>query len=310
MKDEVGGNLNDEENDFMLGNAYKDDTLEELSATVIMMARIQPMDNKADAEPKYNAEAISEINASQINLINRMLSKGVHEHTNHEKLKTVINTSDDDQIDSNIIFDDPCVENNGAIDEHDSDAHYQSFDIESLIYNVKKEAENQQRMNNDLKKQKALLQKKLETCKERVKTLEKKPVQSLNYKEAYEGLEREISVENDKIERLLKEKDKIQDRSRSILYDDQDTLRDVYKNGVIPMSISLRKYSTEIKQKVTEEVQEMLDIFKSMEKKVEKKSQKDKKLQTEIDRLLEASLTREIKDCVLISVEQQKNEML
>ncbi|GJX62471.1 integrase, catalytic region, zinc finger, CCHC-type containing protein [Tanacetum coccineum] len=136
MKDDARGNLNDEENDFMLDNAYGDDTLEELTAAVIMMARIQPADDKGDAEPKYDADAMSEVNASQISLISGMLSKGVHEHTNHEKLKIVINTSDDDQIDSNIIFDDPYVENNGGKDEHDSNAHDQSFDIESLIYNV------------------------------------------------------------------------------------------------------------------------------------------------------------------------------
>ncbi|GKC87097.1 hypothetical protein Tco_1147746 [Tanacetum coccineum] len=184
MKDEAGGNLNEEENDFMLDNAYGDDTLEELSAAVIIVARIQPADDKGDAEPKYDAEAISEVNASQINLISGMLSKGVHEHANNEKLKTVINTSDDDQIDSNIIFNDPYVENN--------------------------QAENQQRINKELKRQKALLQKELETCKERVKTIEKKPIQSLNYKEAYEALEREVCVEKDTIERLLKENDKIQ----------------------------------------------------------------------------------------------------
>ncbi|GKA45979.1 hypothetical protein Tco_0738775 [Tanacetum coccineum] len=36
---------------------------------------------------------------------------------NHGKRKTVINTSDDDQIDSNIIFDDPYVENNSGLAE-------------------------------------------------------------------------------------------------------------------------------------------------------------------------------------------------
>ncbi|GKB85516.1 hypothetical protein Tco_0957788 [Tanacetum coccineum] len=157
MKDKAGGNLDEEENDFMLDNAYGDDTLEELNAAIIMMARIQTTVDKADAEPKYDAKAISEVNVLQINLISRMRSKGVHEHTNHEKLKTIINTSDDDQIDSNIIFDDPYVENNGGTDEHDSNAHDHSSDIESLIYNVKKEAENQQKMNNELKKQKSLL---------------------------------------------------------------------------------------------------------------------------------------------------------
>nr|GEV34949.1 hypothetical protein [Tanacetum cinerariifolium] len=166
MKDEAGGNLNEEENDFMLNHAYGDDTLEELCAAVNMMTRIQPTDDDADGEPKYDAEVISKVNASQINLISGMLFKGVHEHTNHEKLKTIINTSDDDQIDSNIIFDDPYMKNNGGTDEHDSNAHDQTFDIESLIYNVQKEVENQQRMNNELKRKKALLQKELVTCKE------------------------------------------------------------------------------------------------------------------------------------------------
>ncbi|GJR98315.1 hypothetical protein Tco_0270489 [Tanacetum coccineum] len=139
-----------------------------------------------------------------------MLSKGVHEHTNREKLKTVINTSTNDQIDSNIIFDDPYVENNGETDEHDLNVHGQSFDIESLIYNVPKEAKNQQRMNNELKIKKALLQKELKKCKERVKTREMKLVQFSKYKEAYEELEQEIKVDKDMIERILKEKDKIQ----------------------------------------------------------------------------------------------------
>ncbi|GKE88393.1 hypothetical protein Tco_1565868, partial [Tanacetum coccineum] len=45
MKDEARGTLNDEENDFMLDNAYGDETLEELTAALIMMAQIQPADD-------------------------------------------------------------------------------------------------------------------------------------------------------------------------------------------------------------------------------------------------------------------------
>ncbi|GKF01505.1 hypothetical protein Tco_0028428 [Tanacetum coccineum] len=33
IKDEAGGNLNEEENDFMLDNYYRDDSLEELDAS-------------------------------------------------------------------------------------------------------------------------------------------------------------------------------------------------------------------------------------------------------------------------------------
>ncbi|GJS92333.1 ribonuclease H-like domain-containing protein [Tanacetum coccineum] len=52
MKYEVGSNLNDAENDFMLDNAYGDETLEELTAAVIMMARLQPMEGSKREKAK------------------------------------------------------------------------------------------------------------------------------------------------------------------------------------------------------------------------------------------------------------------
>ncbi|GJT60520.1 hypothetical protein Tco_1004053 [Tanacetum coccineum] len=141
-KDEAEVNLDTEENDFMLMNAYGDDQLEELNPSV---------------------------NASQIDLRNGLLSKGDHEHRNHKKFKTIKHTFADDQIDFNIIFDDPYVEDNSEQPEHDPNAHDQTYgDIESLIYNVQVEAENQRIMNNELKKQNALIQRELEMCKERV----------------------------------------------------------------------------------------------------------------------------------------------
>nr|GEY05180.1 hypothetical protein [Tanacetum cinerariifolium] len=89
-----------------------------LTAAVIMMARIQLADDDAVTEPNYDAKAVSEVNASH-----NMIPKGVHEHKNYGKRKTVITTFDDDQIDSNIIFDDPYIENNDGSAEHDSNAH-------------------------------------------------------------------------------------------------------------------------------------------------------------------------------------------
>ncbi|GKC44088.1 retrovirus-related pol polyprotein from transposon TNT 1-94 [Tanacetum coccineum] len=50
MKDEAERNLNYEENDFMLDKAYGDETLEELTAAVIMMARLQPIEDKKRAK--------------------------------------------------------------------------------------------------------------------------------------------------------------------------------------------------------------------------------------------------------------------
>nr|GEW06339.1 hypothetical protein [Tanacetum cinerariifolium] len=120
MKYEAGSNLNDEENDFMLDNSFEHETFKEITATVIKMARIQPADDNGVQKPNYDAKVVSEVNASR-----RMIPKGVHEHKNHGKRKTVINTSDDDQIAFNNIFDDPYVENNSGSDERDSTTHDQ-----------------------------------------------------------------------------------------------------------------------------------------------------------------------------------------
>ncbi|GKC64443.1 hypothetical protein Tco_1097041, partial [Tanacetum coccineum] len=59
-KDEAIMHLDEEENDFILNNAYRDKTLNEINATVIMMARIQPTDDKFYAKPTYDGEFISE----------------------------------------------------------------------------------------------------------------------------------------------------------------------------------------------------------------------------------------------------------
>nr|GFB25776.1 hypothetical protein [Tanacetum cinerariifolium] len=87
--------------------------MEELTVVVMLMARIQPADGNVETVPSYDAKAVSKVNAS---------SK-VHDQMSHVKCKHIIHTSDDDQIYSNIIFDDPFMENNGSTSEHDSNAH-------------------------------------------------------------------------------------------------------------------------------------------------------------------------------------------
>ncbi|GJV12238.1 hypothetical protein Tco_1353779 [Tanacetum coccineum] len=69
-----------------------------------------------------------------------MLSSKVHEQVIHGNVeKTIIQTSDDDQIDSNIIFDDPYVENNCGTSDHDSNAHDEYHEIQMLAYNLERE---------------------------------------------------------------------------------------------------------------------------------------------------------------------------
>nr|GEY58204.1 hypothetical protein [Tanacetum cinerariifolium] len=191
--------LSNEENDFMLDTSYGEE-LEELTAAFMLMAQIQPADKNTETVPSYDATAFIEVHAS---------SK-VHEKLSHGKCKTIIQTTDDDQINSNIIFDDLFVENNGGTSEHDSTAHDEYREIKILAYNVQCEAENKKRLNNELKQQKDLLQWELEIFKDQVKTSELKIIQYSTYKETCDELERKLRNDKEIIDRLVKEKEKIQ----------------------------------------------------------------------------------------------------
>ncbi|GJR34911.1 retrovirus-related pol polyprotein from transposon TNT 1-94 [Tanacetum coccineum] len=113
MKDEAENILINEENNFMLDNSYGEESLEELTAAIMLMARLQPAYDNTKNVPSYDAKAVSEVNASSM----------VYEQVIHVKRKTIIQTKDVDQIDYSIIFDDPFVENNGGMSEHDSNVH-------------------------------------------------------------------------------------------------------------------------------------------------------------------------------------------
>ncbi|GJY28106.1 hypothetical protein Tco_0403873 [Tanacetum coccineum] len=354
MKDKAGSNLNNEENDFMLDTSYGED-LEELIAAVMLMARLQPADDNAENVPSYDAKGYS-----------------------------------------NTIFNDPFVENNGSITEHDSTAHDEYHETQMLACNVQCEAENKKCLNDELKKQKDLLQQELETFKDWVKTFESKTIQYSTYKETCDELEpqpkmydgdllhsnklvihspdseetledaeesqkkmrhkmvqinyeklnalyetfvplqefsteqtyfsipstfnngsksKDVSSESPgpnmpKESRLLKmidtlgdtvvgfqtriNKTFLQDTERRWMSDSQNELREIYKTDVIPMSRSLYKTLSEIKEELIEEMQEMLNIFVTMEQKVNEKSPIDILLQNEIDRLLEVSFSSEI----------------
>ncbi|GJS50933.1 hypothetical protein Tco_0624295 [Tanacetum coccineum] len=93
----------------------------------------------------------------------------------------------------------------------------------------------------------------------------------------------------------------LEDRQRRWMSDSQNSLREFYKTDVIPMSNSLSKNLKELKDELIKEVQEMLNTFDSMEQKVDGKSSKENILQKDIERILEVSLTSEIRDCVLLS---------
>ncbi|GKC48515.1 hypothetical protein Tco_1071260 [Tanacetum coccineum] len=207
-----------------------------------------------------------------------------------------MHTFADDQIDSDIIFDDPYVDNNSGQAEHDTNAHDHSLhDFESLIINVQVEAEKQWKMNIELKRQQALLQRELETCKERVKEFENKPEQALGYKEAYEKLQNKMNFE---MEQLFNEKEKIREE---LLKTQDETLKIKPETNLYKKAFKERE-----NRRSTGDVRN----FCVNGTKSRSKHKKMKLFKMKLFDFLEASLEREIRDCVLISVEQHKNEML
>ncbi|GJY73098.1 retrovirus-related pol polyprotein from transposon TNT 1-94 [Tanacetum coccineum] len=66
-QDEAGVILTDEQNDFLFADASRMEEIEELSANICLMARIQPADQNSDDEPSYESAFISEVQSSSIN---------------------------------------------------------------------------------------------------------------------------------------------------------------------------------------------------------------------------------------------------
>ncbi|GKD51571.1 uncharacterized mitochondrial protein-like protein [Tanacetum coccineum] len=66
-QDEAGGILTDEQNDFLFADASRMEEIEELSANICLMARIQPADQHFDDEPSYESVFVSEVQSSSIN---------------------------------------------------------------------------------------------------------------------------------------------------------------------------------------------------------------------------------------------------
>ncbi|GKC90076.1 integrase, catalytic region, zinc finger, CCHC-type containing protein [Tanacetum coccineum] len=145
-QDEAGVILTDEQNDFLFADASRMEEIEELSANICLMARIQPADQNSDDEPSYESAFVSEVQSSSINENDEQM------YPSHTKI--INSTIDDDQINSNIQFD--SVKGNVNSGSVEKDTHvYDLCALETLARNTYDEATKQQRFaqkdNNYLK---------------------------------------------------------------------------------------------------------------------------------------------------------------
>ncbi|GKB96599.1 hypothetical protein Tco_0982736 [Tanacetum coccineum] len=162
-QDEAGVILTDEQNDFLFADASRMEEIEELSANICLMARIQPADNTSDAGPSYDSAFISEVQSSSDTENEEQL------YPTHTKI--INSTIGDDQIDSDIIFDSPNRNVNSGSIEKDTHVH-DLCALEQLARNAYQEAEKQQIFAQKVQKQNTTLTSQLELYKERVRVLE------------------------------------------------------------------------------------------------------------------------------------------
>ncbi|GJZ91852.1 integrase, catalytic region, zinc finger, CCHC-type containing protein [Tanacetum coccineum] len=135
-QDEAGVILTDEQNDFLFADASRMEEIEELSANICLMARIQPADQNSDDEPSYESAFVSEVKSSSINENDEQM------YPTHTKI--INSTIDDDQINSNIQFD--SVKGNVNSGSVEKDTHvYDQCALETLARNAYAEAAKQQR---------------------------------------------------------------------------------------------------------------------------------------------------------------------
>ncbi|GJR30025.1 retrovirus-related pol polyprotein from transposon TNT 1-94 [Tanacetum coccineum] len=162
-QDESGVLLTDEQNDFFFADALRMEEIKELSANICLMSRIQPANNTSDAGPSYDSPFISEVQSSSINENKEQM------YPTHTKI--INSTIGDDQIDSNIIFDEPNGNvNSGRVEK---DTHVPDlYALEKLARNAYKEAEKQQLFAKKVQQQNTTLTSQLELYKERVRVLE------------------------------------------------------------------------------------------------------------------------------------------
>ncbi|GJU01153.1 hypothetical protein Tco_1111491 [Tanacetum coccineum] len=142
-QDEAGVILTDEQNDFLFVDASWMKEIKELSVNICLMARIQPANIDSAAGPSYDSAFLSKVETPSTNYMNPLFSKDNQEQKYPTQPKIINRSIGDDQIDSNIIFDEPNENVNSGSVENDNNVQ-NSYELEQLARNTYKEAEKQQ----------------------------------------------------------------------------------------------------------------------------------------------------------------------
>nr|GEX74849.1 hypothetical protein [Tanacetum cinerariifolium] len=119
-QDEAGVILTDEQNDFLFADASRMEEIREVIANKCLIARFQPTKFNSDEGPIYDSAFLSEVQTPSTSYVNPLFAKDAQEQKYLNQPKIINNTTGDDQIDSNIIFDEPNGDDNSDSVEYNN----------------------------------------------------------------------------------------------------------------------------------------------------------------------------------------------
>ncbi|GJU16701.1 retrovirus-related pol polyprotein from transposon TNT 1-94 [Tanacetum coccineum] len=254
-QNEAGVILTDEQNDFLFADASRMEEIEELSANICLMARIQPAGHTFDDGPSYESAFISEVQSSSIDENNEPM------YPTHTKI--INSTIGDDQINSNIKFDSfKGNVNSGSVEK---DTHVPDLcAVEKLARNTYQKAEKQQIFAQQVQKQNTHLTSQLEMYKERVRILENINKDNNYLNEFLEADERAKRYNKQAQSQLVRDRDIIRDLEKQRDKLDLDVKNYKRKNE------ELQKTHSILKRQMSEKEDTYHDTILDLEAKLKK----------------------------------------
>ncbi|GJS31573.1 retrovirus-related pol polyprotein from transposon TNT 1-94 [Tanacetum coccineum] len=229
--------------------------IEELSANICLMARIQPADHTSDDGPSCESAFISEVQSSSIDENNEQM------YPTHTKI--INSTIGNDQINSNIKFDSfKGSVNSGSVEK---DTHVPDLcAVEKLARNAYQEAEKQRIFAQQVQTQNTHLTSQLEMYKERVRILENINKDNNYLNEFLEADERAKRYNKQAQSQLVRDRDIIRDLEKQRDKLDLDVKNYKRKNE------ELQKTHSILKRQMSEKEDTYHDTILDLEAKLKK----------------------------------------
>ncbi|GJZ26467.1 integrase, catalytic region, zinc finger, CCHC-type containing protein [Tanacetum coccineum] len=308
-QDEAGVILTDEQKDFLFADSSRMEEIEELSANICLMARIQPADQNSNDGTSYKSAFISEVQSSSINEIKGNFNSGSIEKDAHVydlcALETLARSAYEEAAkqqqfaqkvqQQNMTLTSQLElykENNRILENITKDNNYlnEFLEADERAKHFHKQAQSQLICDRDIIRD---LKKQRDTLNLEILETKTMPSESPLINELYN-----IKVGFEKLSLLIQQNSK----RASIFYTSKAEIEinDFCQDQVKPILNELQVYLDAFQNLFQRDIKEMKDAFEQNDVYLDEIERQNDLLK---DQLLEASLKHDIELCVLLNHE-------